>query len=660
MGALACTLLPGPQAAHTQQAATSARQKSQTSTQRPSETKPSPARSQPAAPISAQPPSACGVAPVTTAKAPEPKITAAQAQELFRSVDEILRFVSADTGLPIKSTVKRQLASRDDVQKYLEERLDDDEDARRLDRSELVLKKFGLLPHDFHLRTFMVQLLREQVAGFYDPKRKTVFLLDWLPPDSQKAVLAHELTHALQDQDVGLEAWSKTPKPVGTTTVERDNSEIAVDEDSSARSAVAEGQGMAVLVDYFLKPSGRTVADAPQVVDAMRAQMGTDDGSSPTLTCAPIMLRESLMFPYRDGLGFIQALLTPDAAAQRGNESAQQEAQREAHRRAYTGVLASPPRDSRQILMPATYIAGEHVTPVRLPEMPSLLGPHYTRYDVGAMGQFDIHLLLAQFAPDAKSEAGADNQAAAQTALEEAWRGGAYYAALKVPASGKPGSDSVTKQGSGEPPQTSDLALVYLQRFSTAEAAQCFAAFYASALKRRYEYVARESDGLGADALGSTAGSPRAAQNSKAQNAQSSTEHGRPTTDHGQLKTDNLQRFSTSEGEVSIGWQGSSVLILEGLDEAAAARVQAAVLPGNLVKARVLHSFALNAALKRRSSTVAGLRARSKIIGDGARLSHGESNGEQSIAHSDELSLGVVRRFWALPITLLPRLPRHP
>jgi hypothetical protein len=80
-----------------------------------------------------------------------------------------------------------------------------DEDVKRMQRSELVLKKFGLLPRDFDFEKLLVALLREQVAGYYDPKTKTVNLLDWVPMEEQEPVMAHELTHALQDQAIGLE-----------------------------------------------------------------------------------------------------------------------------------------------------------------------------------------------------------------------------------------------------------------------------------------------------------------------------------------------------------------------------------------------------------------------------------------------------------------------
>ena len=101
-------------------------------------------------------------------------------KELFRSVDEILNFASRDSKLPIEHSVKRKLISRDEVNRYLTEKFDEDEGAKRMERSEIVLKKFGLLDRDFHLRPFLLTLLTEQIAGFYDNKTKTVNLLDWI------------------------------------------------------------------------------------------------------------------------------------------------------------------------------------------------------------------------------------------------------------------------------------------------------------------------------------------------------------------------------------------------------------------------------------------------------------------------------------------------
>ena len=71
----------------------------------------------------------------------EQTVSSQEAKELFRSVDELLKFASDDTGLPIKHEVKRKLADRKEVEEYLEKGMKDDEDAKRLERSSEVLEE---------------------------------------------------------------------------------------------------------------------------------------------------------------------------------------------------------------------------------------------------------------------------------------------------------------------------------------------------------------------------------------------------------------------------------------------------------------------------------------------------------------------------------------
>src|SRR5271167_3356599 len=206
--------------------------------------------------------------------APEQKISPKEAEELFHDVDQILQFASKDTGLPIKKEVKRRLTSRDEVVAYLQKNMAEDKDAQRLRRSELVLKKFGLLPRDFNLETFLVALLREEVAGYYDPRTKTVNLLDWVPMEEQEPVMAHELTHALQDQTVGLDKWMKRgEKDLGEVKKDPTPADIENDEMDDSREAVVEGQAEAVMLQYELAPVGRSIADSPDLVETMESQM---------------------------------------------------------------------------------------------------------------------------------------------------------------------------------------------------------------------------------------------------------------------------------------------------------------------------------------------------------------------------------------------------
>jgi hypothetical protein len=379
----------------------------------------------------------------TTTDVPaENKISPKEAEELFRDVDQIMQFASKETGLPIKKEVKRRLVSRDEVVAYLQKNMAEDKDAQRLQRSELVLKKFGLLPRDFDLQTFLVALLREQVAGYYDVKKKTVNLLDWIGSEQQRPVLAHELTHALQDQSFELEKWMKVGDTDLNDKKETTAADIENDEISEARQAVVEGQAMVVLVDYLLAPTEQSIITSPQIADALKETMLVGSDDSPEFKDAPIFLKEELTFPYRYGLDFETELLRVG-----GKE------------KAFASAFANPPRTTRQIMEPKTYLSGEQLEPMRLPDFQRDF-KNYERFDVGAMGEFDVAILVDQYAGKEAS----DN-------LYPHWRGGYYYAA-------RPKGDLAAP-----------LSMLYVSRWSSAEKALAFADIYAQALAKRYKHV---------------------------------------------------------------------------------------------------------------------------------------------------------------------------
>ena len=370
----------------------------------------------------------------------EKKISPKEAEELFHDVDKILGFVSKDSGLPIKHEIKRQLVSRDQVVSYLEKSMAEDKDAQRLRRSELVLKKFGLIPRDFDLQGFLLTLLREQVAGYYDAKTKTVNLLDWLDAEQQRPVLAHELTHALQDQSFDLDKWLKDTDI--NDQKEPTAADIEEDEVSEARQAVVEGQATLTLVDYMLEPTGQSLLGSPQIAKALEEGIlaGTDD--SVQYKNAPIYLKESLTFPYRYGLDFEAELLRSGGK-----------------RKAFAETFTNPPRSTRQIMEPKTYLSGERLEPMRLPDFDRDF-KNYDRFDIGAVGEFDVALLADEYAGVAASHA-----------IYPHWRGGYYYAA-------RPKGDA-----------TAPLDVLYFSRWSDAESASKFAAIYAGGLEKRYKHV---------------------------------------------------------------------------------------------------------------------------------------------------------------------------
>ena len=469
----------------------------------------------------------------------KPQISPREAEELLRSVDQILKFVSEDTKLPILHPVKRKLAGADEVKQFFNERLREDKETQRLERSEAVLKKLGLLPRTFDLRSFFLDMLEEQVAGFYDEHTRTVYLLDWVDPGQQRPVLAHELTHALQDQTLGLEKWTKAAeseedvvekKPKKADSEEGDF-EVPPDEATTARTALLEGQAMFVLIDYLYAPVNRSLATDPLLAVPFK-QATTDSPQYPVLKNAPLYLKKSLTFPYTFGLEFVQELLLKGGKAQ-----------------AFAGVLKDPPRNTRDIMTPRSYFSRERIPALRVPALKPLLGPGYERFDVGSIGQFDVYVLLEQFAGDKTARR-----------LSPAWRGGFYYAALRAPekdaAAAKPEpaqteptktpGDAKEEKPKPQPVGPELLALAYLSRWDSPESAAKFATFYAGALLQRYRFA------QGEDAPGPKAPVPASAR----------------------------RKWTTEDGPVFIEQRGEWVLVLESFDEATATKLADAILAG--------------------------------------------------------------------------------
>ncbi len=155
-------------------------------------------------------------------------------QDLLSQADEVLKQMSRITGLPIKAPVKKQVVSRPEIEKYLTQNLHEEMTPAEIHAQEALVRAFGLVSRDFNLEKFLISFYTEQAAGFYDPKRQTMFIADWIPAETQTMVLSHELTHALQDQSWDLESYMHAA---------RDD-----DDATAARQAVVEGYATAAML----------------------------------------------------------------------------------------------------------------------------------------------------------------------------------------------------------------------------------------------------------------------------------------------------------------------------------------------------------------------------------------------------------------------------
>jgi hypothetical protein len=443
-------------------------------------------------------------APDAAKAKPETRITPDQARQLFSLVDELIKFSSQETGLPVKSDVKRQITSRADVESYLNKKFEEDEGAKRLQRGEIVLKKFGLLDRDFALKPFLLALLKEQIEAYYDSKTKTVYMLDWVGIEEQKPVLAHELTHALQDQHTDLDKWDdQTPDDVSLNSPD-DTDHLAKDEMDTAREAVVEGQATAVMMDYILKPMGKSLVKNPEILDFVKQQMAESE-NSPVLARAPLLLSESLLFPYREGLSFEQ-----DVWMDKGQAAA------------FTGTLDRPPTSTWEIINPLEYEKKQAPAVPLMPDIHPLVDKLYKPYDIGQVGQLDLHILAELFGGDA-----------AARNLTPAWDGGIYWAGQQRSA-----------KTAAEQADTKSLALFYLAAWKNAASAQAFARLYADELGRKYS-------GVKIDAAAAPADLPGGSEE---------------------------QVFSTNEGPVVITTRGKLVFVAESFPLGLARKLTALIL----------------------------------------------------------------------------------
>src|SRR5260221_5501629 len=155
-------------------------------------------------------------------------------EEFTRAADEVLQEMSQITGMTLVTPLKKTLRSREEIRAYVILQMNEDQDVAQRYADAKSAEAFGLLPKHFDVDSFMVELLTEQIAGLYDPKAHEFYIADWIPLKSQREVMAHELTHALEDQHFQLEPWLKAARP-------NDDAELA-------REAVLEGSATTAMV----------------------------------------------------------------------------------------------------------------------------------------------------------------------------------------------------------------------------------------------------------------------------------------------------------------------------------------------------------------------------------------------------------------------------
>lgn len=307
---------------------------------------------------------ALATAPALPAQAPSPTEAAldAVAAPLYQQLAALKGIASAGPPPPVL------LRSRVENRRFIEQEINRRYSPAVLDAERKSMVAWGVLPPDYDLRRLFLDLLEEQVSAYYDPRSKVMVVGDWLSPEQQRAALMHELVHALQDREIPLDSFVAPDPGHGDRLL--------------ARQALMEGEAVALSFDLMLKPQGM---DISQLADLSMAQgQIVTSAGGPVIAKAPKFLRDLLLFPYVEGLGFAYQF-----------------------RKRYpwsdmSRIYRDPPRSTTQILHPEKYLdAREDPLPVTIPDLSRLL-PGSRLVSDDDLGEFALGAVLALHLGDAE------------------------------------------------------------------------------------------------------------------------------------------------------------------------------------------------------------------------------------------------------------------
>ena len=323
----------------------------------------------------------CGLLAVALFLASSPAGSQNHDRSIFDEIGKDLGELADVSGLTLRHKVPYDLISKEQVNRFLTERVRQSSTPEDLRIEELALKKFGFVPADFDLAKTTVDLLTEQAAAFYDYHKKRLYISDWASSAMREVALVHELAHALADQNFRLEHF---------ITQSKTDDDLAM-----AHMAVMEGQATWLMSEVQARRLGKSLKDSPQSVDLMSRAMEGGGGEYPVFESAPLYLRRTLLFPYTQGLLFQSAVVAKSGIA------------------AFADVFRQGPVSTQQIMHPEKYFAREMPNKPELPDFPKHHG--YKQLVKSTVGELDFAILLEQYFDEARAKA-----------ISPHWKGGAY------------------------------------------------------------------------------------------------------------------------------------------------------------------------------------------------------------------------------------------
>jgi len=329
------------------------------------------------------PPAPPAIAATQPAAETAPVLSREPTPNELRAIAELAHGAEQIRGLRFLSPVPVLVKNRDAITAYVESQIEED----AITRGRVLYVALGLLPADLDVRAQLLQLLGEQILGYYDAKLKHLVVRDDIMHalgthvgqsqelEEARLVLVHELVHSLQDQHLKL-----------SVNIERDRTS---DAENAFRSLI-EGDATLAMFGYILDANHvplRQVTSDPEQVREIAGSDGQDAlRGGAQLASAPAILRVPLLSAYRDGLRFCAY------AHGRGG---------------WTAVdLAhdSPPVSTEHVLHPETWSAGELPDDVEIGELPGFAEAHLEPIETTSLGELEMSLYFELGQPQATAQ----------------------------------------------------------------------------------------------------------------------------------------------------------------------------------------------------------------------------------------------------------------
>jgi len=286
--------------------------------------------------------------------------------QILKALDVLVETAARVRGLEPKGPIQKGIKSREEITGYMNRKTNEDYQTERILLEEKALKKIGLLPEKTDYKQSMVNLLTEQVQGFYDPEERMLFIASWLPMSDQESVMTHEITHALQDQHFDLQARFRAFR-------EMDNDDYLM-----AQQALFEGDATVTALQFTIEPFRRHFSELPGLAFIMETQMETEMANSPVLSATPQFLRETLIFPYGYGASFLQEIWKRNPSWEAVNK-----------------IYSDPPASTEQIMHPEKYYGTrDNPKPVDAAAKAAKLGEEWKIPYKSVFGEFMLGQLL--------------------------------------------------------------------------------------------------------------------------------------------------------------------------------------------------------------------------------------------------------------------------